>query len=134
MTRSGFFCVDSLKGVHVLVVNDDAVARELLTAVLQYCGALVLTAPSAAEALGMLKLVKPDAIVTKLELPGDDGYALISTVRTAAGDEGSIPAVALSHAKDERERALAHGFQAFFTWPVNPWELSRTVSSLAVTA
>jgi CheY-like chemotaxis protein len=134
MTRGGFFCVDSLKGIHVLVLNDDALARELLTAVLQYCGALVLTAPSADDALGMLNIVKPDAIVTKVELPGADGYALIARVRDLAADRSAIPAVAISRAGDERDRALSHGFQAFFTWPVNPWELSRAVASLAVTA
>jgi CheY-like chemotaxis protein len=133
MTRGGFFCVDSLKGVHVLVVNDDPLARELLTAVLQYCGALVVTAPSTGEALGMLNIVKPDAMVTKLELPSPDGYALISAVR-GLGDGNRVPAVAIGSSIDARDRALSQGFQGFFTWPVNPWELSRAVAALAATA
>jgi CheY-like chemotaxis protein len=134
VTRGGFFCVDSLKGVHVLVVNDDALARDLLTAVLQYCGALVLTAPSTEDALGMLNIVKPDTMVTKLELPVADGYELVARVRELTADGSAVPAIAIGSARDDRDRALSHGFQAFFTWPVNPWELSRAVASLAVSA
>jgi CheY-like chemotaxis protein len=54
----GYFAVDSLRGVHILVVDDDPDSRELLTAILNYCGALVTTVASAGEALDRLRLIK----------------------------------------------------------------------------
>jgi CheY-like chemotaxis protein len=134
MARGGFFSVESLKGVHVLVVNDDRLARELLLVVLQYCGALVLTAGSTPEALRMVRILKPDAVVTNIALPGEDGIALLEQMRRLTlADERHIPVVGIGVDAADRERVLAHGFRAFFTWPLDPWELSRTIASLLVT-
>jgi CheY-like chemotaxis protein len=132
MARGGFFSVESLKGVHVLVVNDDRLARELVLAALQYCGAFVLTAPSAPEALRMIGIIKPDAVVTTLGLPGDDGIDLLDQMRVLTpGDERDIPVVAIGTDAGVRERVLSRGFQAYLTWPLNPWELCRAIASLA---
>ena len=130
MARSGYFSVDSLKGVHVLVVDDEAIARDVLRDILEYCGALVLTVTSAREALESMRLIKPDLLVTKLALPRDDGYSLLRQVRELKPEAGGeIPAIAIGGDAD-RERCLAHGFHACFTWPLNPWEFSRTIAAL----
>ena len=133
MARSGFFSVDSLKGVHVLVTDDEALARDVLRDILEYCGALVLTVESAQDALSTMRLIKPDVLVTKLGLPGDDGYWLLRQVRALKpGSGGEIPAIAIGPSA-ERERALGEGFTAHFTWPLNPWDFTRTIATLVTT-
>jgi CheY-like chemotaxis protein len=134
MARSGYFSVDSLKGVHVLVVDDEALARDVVRDILEYCGALVLTVSSAHDALESMRLIKPDALVTKLALPEEDGFALLRQVRALKPEAGGeIPVVAIGGTGADRQRCLTHGFQAHFTWPLNPWEFSRTIAGLTTT-
>jgi CheY-like chemotaxis protein len=135
MARGGFYSVDSLKNIHVLVVDKDPVARDMITSVLQYCGALVTAVASAAAALGMMRLIKPDAIVTELMLPDEDGYELIRQVRALKPEEGgTIPAIAVSRhlSADDRVRVLGRGFEVYLQKPLDPWEMCRVVSRLTM--
>jgi CheY-like chemotaxis protein len=133
MARSGFFSVDSLKGVHVLVVDDEALARDVIKEILEYCGALVLTVASSGAAVHTMQLIRPDVIVTKLALPDGDGLSLVGQLRALARPgSAKIPAVAVTAAVGDRERCLAHGFQAHFTWPLDPWEFTRAISGLTM--
>ena len=90
MARGGYFSVDSLKGVHVLVADDDAIARDVITAILHYCGALVLTVGSSRQTLDMMRLIKPDVLVVKLDLPDRDGKALVRDVRQLKPEAGGV--------------------------------------------
>src|SRR5437762_13945217 len=63
MSRGGFFAVDSLTSVHVLVVDDDASFRGVLVALLRYCGALVTAVGTLQEAMMAMDQVKPDIVV-----------------------------------------------------------------------
>jgi CheY-like chemotaxis protein len=124
---------DALLGVHVLVVDDDDDARQLLRTILQYCGALVTVTASAHEALTVLERVTPDALVSDIAMPDQDGYWLIGQVRALPPTQGgAIPAIALTahgvaHGPD---RTLAAGFQAHLRKPIDPWELCRAVVGL----
>jgi CheY-like chemotaxis protein len=125
---------DSLKGIHVLLVEDDDDSRELLQTVLQYCGALVSAVPSARAALSTLERVKPDLVLSDISMPGEDGYWLIREIRALPRERGgAVPAVAVTafghpHGVD---RTLAAGFQAHLRKPVDAWELARTIAALA---
>jgi CheY-like chemotaxis protein len=124
---------DALLGVHVLVVDDDADARQLLSTVLEYCGALVTVAASAREAMTVLARVTPDALVSDIGMPELDGYWLIREVRALPPAQGGgVPAIALTAhgAAHGPDRTLAAGFQAHLRKPVDPWELSRAVAGL----
>ena len=124
---------EALIGVHVLVVDDDEDARHLIKTILEYCGALVTPADSARAALEILERVVPDAIISDISMPREDGYWLIREVRALAPERGGvIPAVALTahgytHGPD---RTLAAGFQVHLRKPIDPWELCRTLVSL----
>lgn len=123
-----------LSGLRVLVVDDEADAREFITTVLEQCGAAVTAIASAKEALEALTRSKLDVLVSDIGMPGEDGYALISKVRSLAPEQGGrIPAAALTaYAREEdRTQALLAGFQLHASKPVSPAELAAVVANLA---
>jgi len=118
----------------VIVVDDEADTRDLLSFSLRNYGADVRALGSASEALAAIQEDKPDVLVSDIGLPGDDGYSLIRQVRALDEERGGrVPAAALTaYAKDEdRHRAIAAGFQAHVTKPVELAELASVVASLA---
>ena len=123
-----------LSGVRVLVVEDEADTRDLLSAALGRSGAQVEPAASAEEAFDALRRRPPDVLVCDIGMPGEDGYALLSRVRAmAAEDGGLVPAVALTAyaGADDRRRALAAGYQVHLGKPVDPDELISVVARMA---
>ena len=123
----------SLEGVHVLVVDDELDARELLRSLLQSCGARVSIAASAEEAARTLRDDRPDLLVSDIGMPGEDGLGLIARVRAfGPAGGGSIPAVALTAfaRPEDRARALSAGFSAYLTKPVDLSLLLRTLARL----
>jgi CheY-like chemotaxis protein len=115
-----------LGGISVLVVDDEADARDLLQRLLQDAGASVRTAGSAAEALAQLRAVQPDVLVSDIGMPEVDGYQLMQLVRALPPQSGGrVPAIALTaFARDEdRARALAAGFDAHLAKPLEPGEV-----------
>ncbi|HEV7298216.1 MAG TPA: ATP-binding protein [Tepidisphaeraceae bacterium] len=125
----------TLAGVRVLVVDDEADARDLASHVLTGRGASVAVASSAAEALDGLVSGWPfDVLVSDIGLPGEDGYALIRQVRSLDGAVGGkVPAIALTaYARaEDRTRAILAGYQVHLTKPIEPSELLANVASLA---
>jgi PAS domain S-box-containing protein len=123
-----------LSGLKVLVVDDEADARELMSMVLQQCGAEVQAASSTREALKVLEDWRPDVLISDIGMPGEDGYVLIKKVRALHADRGGrTPAAALTaYARSEdRLRALAAGYHTHVVKPVEPSELAAVVASLA---
>lgn len=126
--------VPELKGVSVLIVDDELETRELLVEVLSRCGAEVRASSSAHDALEALQSWKADVLISDIGMPGEDGYDLIRQVRKMDADHGGcIPAVALTaYARGEdRIRALSAGFQMHVSKPVEPVELAAVVASFA---
>jgi PAS domain S-box-containing protein len=123
----------SLAGVRVLVVEDQADARELLSVLLRQYGAEVVTSGSAVEAVSALRRERLDVLVSDIGMPGEDGYWLIKEVRSlGAGLGGDVPAVALTAYASEadRERVLAAGFQAHVSKPIEPTALIYAVAGV----
>ncbi len=123
----------SLRGARILVVDDDADAREIAATVLANHEADVVTASSADEALTQIRAAPPDVLVCDIGMPDRDGYSLMQSVRSLAPERGgSMPAVALTaytRAAD-RARALAAGFDEHLTKPVDIGKLVHVVSGL----
>jgi CheY-like chemotaxis protein len=123
-----------LEGVRVLVVDDEADARDALVGLLERYGARVRTAGSVAEAIAALSQALPQVLISDLGLPAVDGYELIRRVRElpeASG--GSLPALAVSAYVTEEhcKKAIATGFQRHLGKPVAPAELVIEVARLA---
>jgi PAS domain S-box-containing protein len=124
----------SLLGVRILVVDDQADARELLKLVLERCGAQVVLAASAAEALEMVSGERPDLLLSDLEMPEQSGYDLIRQLRALPADRGGrTPAVALTAyaSAHDRMKVLRAGFLTHVPKPVEPAELATVVASVA---
>jgi PAS domain S-box-containing protein len=122
-----------LRDVRVFVVEDDLDTLEMLKVILQNRGAEVTTASSAGDALNALERSLPDALVSDLAMPGQDGYELIEHIRQRGPERGgNIPAVALTaYARvEDRVRALTAGFQMYVPKPVDPDELVAVVANL----
>ena len=105
----------------------------LVTTVLEKCAARVTSASSAAEALRLLKELRPDVLVSDLGMPEEDGYSLIGKVRSLPADEGGrTPAVALTaYARvEDRLKVLRSGFQTHLPKPVEPAELVAVVANV----
>lgn len=123
-----------IAGVKVLFVDDEPDARVLVKRLLEDCGAEVITAASAAEALDCMRSERPHVLVSDVGMPGEDGYSLIRRVRALGPDcGGNVPAVALTaYARSEdRTRAILAGFQMHIAKPIEPSELIAIVATLA---
>jgi PAS domain S-box-containing protein len=123
----------SLRGVKVLVVDDEADARAMVQRVLATAGADVRIAASAAEALQIIETHPLDVLVSDVGLPGGDGYELIRKVRMLGKEAGRIRAVALTAfaRMEDRTNALLNGYQMHLAKPVDARELIVTVGTLA---
>jgi PAS domain S-box-containing protein len=123
-----------LHGITVLVVDDETDSRDVAFAILTAAGARVVVAGDVDQALRILAAERPDVALIDLELPREDGYALLRRMRALPpGAGGEIPAAtvtAYARASD-RLRALEAGFERHVTKPVNPGELVSVVLDLA---
>lgn len=130
-TRSTQF--PSLQGINVLVIDDSIDTRELLSAVLEGCGANVTTASSVREALEAFAVAKADILICDIGMPEEDGYTFIKAIRKLAPESGgNIPAIALTGYVriEDRLRALEAGFQMFVPKPIEATELCSIVANM----
>jgi PAS domain S-box-containing protein len=123
-------CPTKLTGIKVLVVDDEADARELVRRFLVDCEAIPMLAASVAEARLMLREFRPDVILSDIGMPGEDGYGFIKTLR---GQGLKTPAIALTAfaRSEDRMRSIQAGYQTHLPKPVDPAELIAVIASLA---
>jgi CheY-like chemotaxis protein/two-component sensor histidine kinase len=125
-------CPPELAGLRVLVVDDEADARELIRTVLESCGAKVTTAANAADAFRLFQEAPPDLLVSDIGMQGNDGYWLIRRIRQLSDDRGGrTPAVAITAyaSTKDRTRALLEGFTNHVSKPTEPQELLAVVAA-----
>jgi CheY-like chemotaxis protein/anti-sigma regulatory factor (Ser/Thr protein kinase) len=123
--------VPDLKGLRVLVVDDEADTRGLIVTLLELSGAVVEQADGAAAALAAIERRVPDVMISDLAMPGQDGLTLLRGLRRLPPERGgAVRAVALTaYARSEdRARALAAGFDAHVGKPIDPAELLTVVA------
>jgi len=125
----------TLKGVSVLIVDDETDARELLIAMLEDYGAEVRAVGSAAAALEALDAGRfsPDILVSDVGMPGTDGFALVREIRSLPVEKlRKLPAIAVTaYANPEdRVRALVAGYQNHIPKPVDPGALAVAIAQL----
>jgi signal transduction histidine kinase/ActR/RegA family two-component response regulator len=122
-----------LDGLHVLVVDDEEDARELLATTLTRYGAEVTTAASAATAWTEIERHPPDVLLSDIGMPDQDGYTLVRQLRLRPPLRGGgIPAVAITAYASVNDRLAAEsaGYQAHVAKPFEPSEVARLVATL----
>src|SRR5689334_15223 len=126
--------IQSFDGLRVLLVDDEAEAREIISTVITRTGGEVTACKSASEALAMLLEWKPDVILSDIAMPDEDGYSFIGKVRSLPREKGgATPAAALTaYARDvDRSQALAAGYQMHIAKPIAATQLVTIVARLA---
>jgi PAS domain S-box-containing protein len=118
--------------LHVLVAEDDPDSAAAVTAILKLHGCETRTAPTAAECLRITGEWPTDVLICDVGLPDDDGYGLLRRLRTLPEGE-RIPAIALTAytRPEDRAKALAAGFRAHLSKPLDPESLLKELSSAA---
>jgi CheY-like chemotaxis protein len=125
---------ERLAGVRVLVVDDEPLVRQVVTILLQDYGAVVTSVGSAADALRVLPVERPDVLLTDLTMPEADGFSLIRRVRALpTADGGGTPAVLVTGQASvlDSTEVLRAGFQLCLAKPVNAREVVESVAVLA---
>jgi CheY-like chemotaxis protein len=131
--QSPLMVSQSLQGLRVLVVDDEADMRDLILTVLEQTGAIVETTGSAAAALAALEQSTPDILISDIAMPEMDGYMLLQQIRSRLENQNcTIPAIALTAYAEEynQQRALTVGFQMHIAKPVEPEVLIKAIANL----
>jgi CheY-like chemotaxis protein len=119
----------ALRGLHILVVDDDGDTREMLRQILTHAGALVTTAPGGEAALGILQNVFADVVISDLSMPRRDGRWVVRNLRALGGEQGTVPAIAVTAYRETQLEtdALAAGFDAYLEKPLDFRRLIDTI-------
>ncbi len=132
--RSG---TDPLAGLHIVLIEDEADGRDMLTRMLEREGARVTALDSAEQALLLLQRMSPDLLISDIGMPSVDGHELIRRVRADANPSlQQLPAIALTafaHPSDAG-KARAAGFQRHLPKPVNPEALLNAIAEVQLPA
>ncbi|HET6282122.1 MAG TPA: ATP-binding protein, partial [Polyangia bacterium] len=124
----------ALKGVRVLIIEDQEQTREVLAMILGWVGATVTTAESAESGRAALARSPVDVVLCDIAMPQEDGYTFVGRRRQQEKESGisPVPVLALTaHATaDDRRRALQAGFDLHFAKPVDPEELIAAIVRL----
>jgi len=124
----------ALQGIRLLLVDDERDTLDLFAHLLARTGAEIETATSVAEAMARFDRRPPDVLIADVEMPEEDGYALIRRVRSLDPARGAaVPAVAVTAygRVEDRVRLLAAGYNMHVPKPVEPAELVAVIAALA---
>ncbi len=123
----------TLRGLRILVIDDQEFTRNLVNAIFRRANAEVHSVSSVREGLEQFRTTPPDVVVCDLAMPGEDGFAFIRAVRSQLAGQGATPVIALTAfgRPEDKQSALAAGFDAYLKKPVDPGELTSTVLRLS---
>ena len=115
----------------ILVAEDDLASRELIREILETCGYQVLEARDGREALQRVEETAPDLVLLDIQIPVMDGFAVLRQLRQDSRF-ARLPVVAVTAyaMRGDREKALAAGFDAYLTKPLNAAALKKQLEQL----
>jgi CheY-like chemotaxis protein len=118
-----------LRGVRVLVIDDQDGTRNFVAAVFRGAQAEVGAASSVREGVAEFNSMAPDVVVCDLAMPDEDGYAFLRAIRALPSPTNATPVIALTAfgRPEDRQHALAAGFNEYLKKPIDPAELTATV-------
>ena len=113
-----------LRGLRILLVEDEIESQKMIATVLRTAGAEVTALDSAAAALEAIEANRPDLVVTDIAMPEMDGYAFSRALRSRYGSELKILGLSAFPPKKEE----ADGFNSYLTKPIDPFRLIDEVA------
>ena len=119
-----------LAGVHVLLVDDDDDSRDIMRTIMEYQGALVIVATSAKAALIVMETMKPDVLVSDINMPEHDGFWLLGEAHKRGWLDG-VATLAVTALDFTAQQMTDAGFDSYLRKPVDPNMLCNTVQALA---
>jgi CheY-like chemotaxis protein len=122
-----------LHGLKVLVVEDEADARDLMEVILRTAGAQVVSVGSVTEALAAFDDARPTLLVSDIGMPDGDGYGLLRRIRERGIDVPAIAVTAYGRPED-REQARRAGFQLHVPKPIDPARFVDAVRGIVQTS
>jgi signal transduction histidine kinase len=127
-SEEGDLARPQLSGLKILIVEDDADSRDLVVRCLGELGATVVAVASAADARVRISAERPDAIVSDIGMPDEDGLAFLRSLKKQPEHRG-IPAIALTAyaSASDRQDALEAGYFEHVAKPVEPYHLARVI-------
>ncbi len=120
----------ALRGMSILIIEDDADSREMLSVLLENVGSVPVAAATVSEGLRLLGDLEIDVVLSDIGMPGRDGFDLIRTLRSFPNVRvQGAPAIAVTAfaREEDRERILAAGFDAHVAKPVEPRDLFTAI-------
>jgi signal transduction histidine kinase/DNA-binding response OmpR family regulator len=126
-TRASIY-KERLRGLHVLLAEDNPTNREIATAVLESAGIQVDTAANGREALAAVQAGAFDAVLMDIQMPEMDGFEATRAIRAIPAVR-HIPIIAMTaHAmKGDEEKCLAAGMDGYVSKPINQDRLFHTL-------
>ncbi|MBZ8180343.1 MAG: response regulator [Oscillatoria sp. PMC 1051.18] len=124
----------TLSGLRILIVDGDEDTRNLFALFLQLQGAEVIAVDSVSEALNTLTHFSANILLSELMIPYEDGYSLISQIRNHQLEHiYQVPVIAVTVAarQEDRQLALAKGFNAHISKPVDLDDLCFLINQLS---
>lgn len=118
---------DRLRGIDIVLVDDENESRRMVTTVLRAAGATIVAVDNAAAALSAIEEHRPDLVITDIAMPDVDGYAFTRTLREREHD---LKVVALSAFPPSPEKS---GFDAYLSKPIDPFHLVDEIARIALT-
>ncbi len=125
--------MNTLTNITVLLVDDNIDSCELLRLVFEESGASVITAQNVDTALEAFRRCPAHAVISDIRIGISDGYELLKAIRkTNAEYKGFTPVIAVTGfaSPEDEERAIAAGFNGYFSKPFNPADLVAAVSEV----
>jgi len=119
----------SIRGIKILIVDDDAQARAGLAELLEECGATVSAVASAPLARAAVAESIPDVVISDLEMPCESGLTMIARLRAGGATVPAIAVTGFDH-PGRRVEALTAGYDIFLRKPVPPARLVLTIFDL----
>jgi CheY-like chemotaxis protein len=124
-----------LAGVKILISDDEPEGRELTKRLLILYHANVIAAATALEGLEQLRTLRPDVIVSDIDMPQMDGYQFIRAGRNLPAHRGGqTPAIAFTafSRREDRTNAITAGFQKYLSKPVDFEEFIDTIAAVTL--
>ena len=117
----------------VLVIDDQEFTRDLVAAILRRANADANVASSVREGLEQFDATSPDVVICDLAMPEEDGFAFLGAIRASPRSSKVTRVIALTafSRPEDRQHALAAGFDGYLKKPVDPEELAMTVLRLS---